>query len=462
MSVTFWRKFLRFSARTLILGGLIAPWPADQTSYTASDYFRDTTRRLEQRPAIIVSDEFQVGSAQVDLTPSSPVPLAGFIGQIFQPYEGLDSKCFAKALTIANRRVAVTIVAADLLLIDERMVRSILSRTGLGRDQIYFTATHTHSGPGGWGNHPLERLVAGTYNPAVFDRLCEQIAEVILSSRSRLEPAEMAFVQTTLDHLQRNRIRPEQPTNDVFSAWFFRSKDPRSKRRGLATLATFGAHATISHPIPPRLGGDYPAAFSSVLGEQADVGVVLFASGTVGDASPVRIPAHTQRRSVDAYGKILAERLIKLHETARYESVIELGNLGLKVDLPPVQVPFFGPSWRFNPAWFWWIGRRSTYLHALKIGPAILAGFPGDFSGHLVNRFESSTLVVATSFNGDYKGYLVSGETFRSQSCYETRWMSFYGSGLGDYLVDLSGQCIKQLSNLSHRQSLTKSDAGRL
>ena len=462
MSVITGRKSLRLLARASILGILAAPWPVDRKPYTASGYFRDTIRRLEHLPTRVVSDDFRVGLARADLTPPSPVPPAGFIGQVFQPYQGLNSKCFGKALTIANRQVAITIVAADLLLIDERMVRSILSRTGLARDQVYFTATHTHSGPGGWGNHPLERLVAGTYDPLVFDHLCEKLVEVVLSSRSRLEPAEMAFVQTTASGLQRNRISPDRPTNDALSAWIFRSKDPGSKRRGLATLVTFGAHATISHPVPPRLGGDYPAAFAAILEDQADAGVVLFASGTVGDASPVRIPADSQQRSVEAYGKILADCLIKKSHDAKFSSVIDLGNLGLEVDLPPVQVPFFSPSLRFNPLCSWWVGRRRTYLHALKIGPAILVGFPGDISGQLANRFHDPTPIIATSFNGDYQGYLVSSDLFRSHPCYETRWMSFHGPDLGDYLVDLAQGCIKQISNCKHRQTSTKTDAGGL
>ncbi len=444
-------KTTRSIKHALILGALVTPWPVDETSYTASVHFRDTTRRLEETPLKVSAGELQVGVAQVDLTPPSPVPLAGFIGQVLQPYQGVNSKCSGKALTISARTLVVTVVAADLLLIDDRMARSILSRTGLAREQIYFTATHTHSGPGGWGNHPLERLVSGTFDPSLFDFLCERLAEAVLLSRSRLAPAEVAFVQTTLGGLQRNRISPDQPTNDVFSAWLFRSRDQGSKRRGLATLATFGAHATISHPTPPRLGGDYPAAFARSLEDQADAGIVLFAAGTVGDASPVRLPASSQQQSVEAFGKILTDSLSKLIRTASFKGFVELANLGLKIDLPPAQVPFCSPKLRFNPLFSWWVGRRNSYLHVLKIGPAILVGFPGDFSGRLADRFRETSPVVATSFNGDYTGYLVSNDVFRLHPCYETRWMSFFGPDLGDYLVDLSRRCIRRISNHSHQ-----------
>ncbi len=431
---------------------IVGPWPVDDTPGSAQPWGRKTARRLELSPLRTSLDVFQVGVAEVDLTPTSPIPIAGFIDQIVQPYEGVNSTCFAKALTITTQISTVTIVAVDMLLIDERLAQSVLARTGLAREQIYFTATHTHSGPGGWGNHPLERLVAGSFDPEVFDRLAGRIAEAVVTSRSRREPAEVAFVRTNPNGLQRNRIVPGQPTNDALSAWIFRSTDSASGRRVLATLAVFGAHATISHPVPPRLGGDYPSAFAAALRKQVDTGVVLFAAGTVGDSSPVRPPAPTQQQSVEAYGKLLATSLLQGFEAAEFRPTIDLANLGLVVDLPPVQVPFFSPSLRFSPLLFWWVGRRTTYLHVLKLGPAILVGFPGDYSGHLGARLKGSVPVVATSFNGDYKGYLVSIETFRRPDpfCYETRWMSFFGSDLGDDLTNLSQQCITKIEAREH------------
>ena len=452
MTGSVWRGIARCARFFCGFWLIVGPWPVDDTPGSAQPWSRSTARRLELSSPRMSLDVFQVGVAEVDLTPASPVPLAGFIDQVIRPYEGVNSTCFAKALTIASQTSTVTVLAVDMLLVDERMARSVLARTGLACEQIYFTATHTHSGPGGWGNHPLERLVSGSFDPEVFDRLAGRIAEVVLASRSRLDPAEVAFVQTYPTGLQRNRIVPGQPTNDALSAWIFRSSDPASGRRVLATLAVFGAHATISHPVPPRLGGDYPSAFAAALRDEVDAGVVLFAAGTVGDASPIRPPATTQRQSVEAYGKLLATGLARGFEAAEFRPVIELANLGLVVDLPPVQIPFFSPSLRFSPLLSWWVGKRTTYLHVLKLGPAILVGFPGDYSGHLGVRLKGPVPVVSTSFNGDYKGYLVSNEVFRRPDpfCYETRWMSFFGGNLGDDLTNLSQKCISRLRTHEH------------
>ena len=443
-----WRSGWRVLSLAIGWAVVVGPWPARDTPLTTGPPFRDTVARLDGKPVRSGPGMLRAGVAEVPLVPPAPVPLAGFLDQIAQPYVGVNSPCFARALTLAQGQTSVTILTADVLLIDARLVRLVLNRTGLRRDQIYFTATHTHSGPGGWGNHPLERLVAGTYDPELVDFLAKQLARVVVASRSKLVPAAVAFVRAEAKGLQQNRILPGRPTDDRLSAWIVRGLDADPRDPPLATLAIFGAHATVGHPRPGRLGGDYPAAFAATLHGRGHAGMVLFAAGTVGDASPVRPRAANQQQSVQLYGDDLAGRLETLMAAARFHREIELANLGLEVDLPPVQVPFLGPQLRFSPLATWWVGPPRTYLHVVRIGPAILAGFPGDIAGHLAEELDSSPLpVVATSFNGDYKGYLVTRATFRDTpwSCYETRWMSFFGGSLGEVLVDLTHKSIRRI-----------------
>jgi hypothetical protein len=138
--------------------------------------------------------------------------------------------------------------------------------------------------------------------------------------------------------------------------------------------------------------------------------------------------------------------------SARFDPVAEVASLRLDVDLPPVRLPFFAPSLRFSPFLTWWIADRRTHLQALRLGPAVLVGFPGDYSGHLADRLVESTrpsglAAVATSFDGDFRGYLVSEPVFRNRPCYETRWMSFYGPWTGEYFNDLARRMVDRLSS---------------
>jgi neutral ceramidase len=445
---------------------VVGPWPVDDSSFEGSVYQRSTLDRLDNGNRASEAGTIRVGLAEVDLTPASPRPLAGFIGQIRTPFVGVDTPCLARALTVEHGPDAVTILTADLLLINAKMARAVVERAGLRADQVYFTSSHTHGGPGGWGDHPLEMLVAGAYDPAFFETLVHQLAQVVKASRTRLEPAELGFVEVQTRDRQRNRVDPNLPTHDALSALVFRPPGAAPDAPPLAILVVFGAHATVSHPVPPRLGGDYPSALVEELKRRTGARAVLFASGAVGDASPARPKARSQFQSAQALGLALAGDLMAGLPSARFEREVKVGNLRLEVDLPPVRLPFFAAKLRFSPVMTWWIVDRRTHLHALRLGPAVLVGFPGDYSGHLADSLDDSTRisglsVVPTSFDGDFRGYLVSGQVFRDRSCYETRWMNFYGPGIGDYFNDLARRIVNRLSDrpsLTNRPSLVWND----
>jgi hypothetical protein len=293
--------------------------------------------------------------------------------------------------------------------------------------------------------------VAGAYDPAYFESLVDHLADAVRRSRARTEPAELGFVRVEAPGRQKNRVDPSLPTHDALSALVFRPIGAAPGAAPIAVLAVFGAHATVSHPVPPRLGGDYPAALVSELKRATGARSVLFASGAVGDASPARPKADSSSKSAEALGIALAGDLLAALPSARFARDVEVASLRLDVDLPPVQLPFFSSWLRFGPALTWWIADRKTHLHALRLGPAVLVGFPGDYSGHLADRLVASTRgsglsSVATSFDGDFRGYLVSEPVFRRRGCYETRWMSFYGPWAGEYLNDLARRMVRRLS----------------
>ena len=442
----------RLAAGLVVSLAVLGPWPVDDASYVGGDYQARTLDRIDAAPRAAAAGPIRVGVAEVDLTPRAPRPLAGFIGGIRTPFVGVDTPCSARALTVESGSGGVTILTADLLLVNAKLARAVVDKAGLRPEEVYFTASHTHGGPGGWGDHPLEMLVAGAYDAGYFDELASQLAGVVRESRATTVPAEIGFVEARPAGRQRNRVDPALPTHDALSALVFRPPGAAPGAPPLAILAVFGAHATVSHPVPPRLGGDYPAALARELKRRTGAGAVLFAAGAVGDASPARPAAKTQRASAEALGAALAGDLAAALPSARFAARAEVASLRLDVDLPVLRLPFFAAWARFSPAASWWIAGRRTHLHALRLGPAVLVGFPGDYSGHLAGRLTAAVRrpgpsAVATSFDGDFKGYFVSGETFRRRSCYETRWMSFYGPWAGDYLTDLGRRMVDRLSS---------------
>ena len=445
-----WRWPRRIGLFAVAVLAFFGPWPVDNRTYRGTAGERRTLDRLASLPAPPPSGPIRVGLAEVDLTPASPVPLAGFIGQTGTPYEGVDSACLARALTIASSAKPVTILTADLLLINAEMARVVVDRAGLEAEDVVFTASHTHGAPGRWGRHPLEQLTAGKFDPAVFATLADRLADVVRRSRANLVPAEMATVQAHPAGRQKNRLSPGEPTHDALSAIVFRPVAATEGTPPMAILAVFGAHATIVRTVPPRLSADYPGALVAALKEKTGAGMVLFASGAVGDASPIRPPGVASTpKAARMVGAALADDLLEALSAAKFSAEVVVDRLRLDVDLPPVRLPFFSSWLRFSPAATWWISDRTTHLDSLRVGPAVLVGFPGDEAGHLAEaltrRVEPTGLTpIVTSFNGDYRGYFTSASTFFINSCYETRWMSFHGPWLGEYLGDVAARMVER------------------
>lgn len=436
----------------------VGPHPADNSPPSENDYHRTTLQRLTAMPMTAASGLLQIGLAEQDITPAIGHPLAGYGARNPKAAQGIDTPLFARALTLSVADKSVTILTADILLINKKMAEAIYSRSGLSRDQLYITATHTHSGPGGWGDGLLEALILGAYDAAYFDKLAQRLTETVLHSRTELRPAEFAQVQAVVPASQKNRLDSEQPTNDVLSALLFRTPGSGAGQPPLAILTTFGAHPTILNSRTHKLSGDYPAYMMARLKQQTGAGMVLFASGSVGDASPVKPSAEDRIEQARLYGETLADHLARHLKTARFQQQITLASLHLPVEMPKIRFPL-GRDWTLGPMVTRLLGDEQGWLSGLRIGSVLLFGFPGDYAGHLAMRLADQVQrltakpvdTVTTSFNGDFKGYLVSRHWFETLDTYETRDMNYFGPWGGEYLNEMA---LAMAERLLHAEQL--------
>ena len=88
------------------------------------------------------------------------------------------------------------------------MVRErVAASTPLDANDIYFTATHTHCGPGAFGPGFAAKISGGTYDPAIPELLVEAFSTAILGAYTRLAPAKLAHGVIDAEGLIRNRTR---------------------------------------------------------------------------------------------------------------------------------------------------------------------------------------------------------------------------------------------------------------
>lgn len=441
-----------FLAILLALWLNLGPRPADNSHYQTSDYYRAaraTLTRLEPQHA---SGPLEVGLAELDISPPSGYPLAGFGGRRPKANTAMESPCLARALSLKVGTLTNTILTADLLLMDETLVNEVLRLSGLERQDIYFTASHSHSCAGGYAEGFIYEQIFGQYDPDWSRQLAQRLAQVVLESRQSFSPVEFAWASLEVPNSQQNRIDRSAPTHDQLGLLLFRT--PGTDAPPLAILSVFGAHATVFGLRSHLVSADYPGHFLKALKAMTGARTLLFAAGSVGDARPhgPALAGKEPAKGVEDYGQMLAAAATAGLADLQWQRDIRLARLDLPLELPEVRLPI-GPGWTWGPALTAMLSRqihgRNTILSGLRLNGLVLLGFPVDYSGHLTtalaSQFKNQAEVITTSFSGGYKGYLVASSWFFRHAKYETRDVNFFGPWSGDYLNEMATGLARKL-----------------
>lgn len=406
-----WGKRI-FKIVLIVVIVLILPWPADNSTYVGSDYQRSTLARLDEKPVSPAEPgTIWVGTAEVDITPPPGHPLAGHSQRIFKSYKSIHLRCYGRALTLTSGSQMVTILTADLLIIHQVVSEEILAKAGLEADGVYFTAGHTHAGPGGYVDRWIEEICIGKYNAEYFDFLTTKLAEAIKESRKELTKAQMGLLTVDAGKNLRNNINENLPTFGKLSALVFRKDgDDSADAKPLAVLVSYSAHPTILTQHQRYLSADYPGTLVDELKARTGAEMVMFSAGSVGQTNHAfRKPRPQERRArSEAYGKRIADWLTNNWDQIEYDRKLVMWNERLQVDLPTFRITV-GKRLRLNPLFTGRLLDRRTHLHVIRIGKAVLVGFPADYSSDLAIMLdgwfsERGLEFVPTSFNGDWRG----------------------------------------------------------
>src|SRR5262245_46794006 len=95
--------------------------------------------------------ELMAGTGRCEITPAPGTPQGGWGAQTHQRGIGADFPMYATALVLRDSEKSVAIIDADSIGFDPewtgRILDAIVALTGLARENIRFSCTHTHSGP---------------------------------------------------------------------------------------------------------------------------------------------------------------------------------------------------------------------------------------------------------------------------------------------------------------------------
>ncbi len=394
------------------------------------------------------------GVGVADITPdvsAYKVPLAGYGARLGRPATGVRDRLYAKVLFLTDGEQRMALITVDLRSSTPEFKEQIVAKTaalGMTLDTVFVAASHTHAGPSMYPER-FWQMQFGAYDPAIVEQMTSAIADAVLEAASATTPARMGHAVGSADGFTRNRrwgynteqreANNETPVIDP-RLTVLRFDDLDGACRAL--VVHFAAHPTIVGASNLDISAEWPGVVQRALEQAFPGSVVLFLNGALGDQSPVAPAGDDEFERMERYGEAIAELAAPLAAAIETQEGASIAIAHNTPELPPLTFPEEAARRfaAFKDAAEAALPRRAE-LHLLRIGPAVLAGLPGEpllAVGQAVEQRlerEGFTLPLAVGLANDYIGYIVN-ETEYAHGGYEVESRSYYGPGLGAFMAE--------------------------
>jgi neutral ceramidase len=451
------RRWLRIGAGSILGLGLlfvvvVGPWPTASGDFEAAPYYQGALAAIRESAARTsvsrAPARLHAGWGRVRIDPPPGTPLAGFSARKGRPSEGSHDELWIKAVAVGDGVDVAVLIGADLLLIPPEVAQSVLRRLEgelpLTADDLLFTASHTHSGPGSLAPGVAAEDSFGAYDPRLPQLLTEACVRAVTSAYRDLRPARMARAEARASDLIRNRTR-EGPVDDEIGVLLLQQEGGRR-----CVVFGFSAHPTILGASNMRFSGDYPGYAQRLIEATADT-TAVFLGGAVGSMSG-RVPDAAVKRIAEAggdardpfirsqaLGEEIGRRALRAIENPTWTTDADVASVGIGFDLPPLQWRPLSPRWRVSSVLTRTLGLPSRgWMSMVRVGDAVFVALPGDFSGEISVQWKVWAAargydLWCSSFSGAYAGY-ISPDAYYAQwaaangrPAYETALMSWCG-----------------------------------
>lgn len=351
---------------------------------------------------------YQAGWARVRIPAPAGAPVAGY-RRGDHAHEGERDPLHVRAFAIAvEGGLPVVFLTADLIAAERGYTEAVRDRleAELPRERLRFSATHTHSGLGGYvARFPFE-LTTGAFHAAAFDAVVEAHVEATRLALHHMAPARVGHAEALAPGVCKNRVEPGAPVDEVLSVLHLEHTEGGAR----AALLSHGCHAVVWRADHRQLSSDFPGALSARLEGRA-LDVLGFVAGGVGNAEPA-LP------SVEAMAEALIEPLQSALAVARARARPSGRLMTTQVELPTprLQVQLLSGLALWSPLSEAVLAPRFS-IELTVIDEVALLGLPVELAGHLAAGWREHAArrglqLVFLGFNGDYLGYVNARETF--------------------------------------------------
>ena len=233
---------------------------------------------------------YQVGVAEVDVTPGFPIRLRGYSGRNTES-TGIVQRLWAKALMIqSSKRPPALLITLDNCLVPatlrDEVAKRLHRQVGLIPDRLSITATHTHNGPilAGMSKtlycHPLPKKHL-EHIERYTKELIDKLEQVGVDAFKNSQPAHLSWAKSKASFAINRRTNGGPVDHDLP---VMVAKDLAGKLR--AVYLSYACHCTtLSHN---QISGDWAGYAQESIQRQHPGTIALVSAGCGADSNPVR------------------------------------------------------------------------------------------------------------------------------------------------------------------------------
>lgn len=417
--------------------------PLEETDYYAATKRQLNTLKISGGYGTILKG----GWSKEPIITNEETYIAGY-GLRDNPASAVHDSIYVRSIVLDNGQQKVAMITMDLLIAPPLVVAQVipaLGRMGFNREQIYFSATHTHSSAGGWAGGPAGRAMAGPMNEQMINTIAEAIIRSVKKAEATTAVCKIGFQKINARDYITNRLFGETALEDP---WLRIMKIEKANQES-ALVLTYAAHPTDIPKSDNRISADYPGMLVRNLEKSGLYNFAAFFAGAVGSMRPADNGAEAYEKA-ELIATNLANQIITAKGSLKTDttSLIRTAYLPLAMHEPQLRLNkhIRIRPWVFN----WLMGKQEVGINALRIGNMVWIGTPCDYSGMLYNSSDSTAQkigkdLIITSFNGGYVGYITPDQYYNEQKM-ETQEMNWFGPYNGRYFGEVIDGLVLKVS----------------
>ncbi|MCK4966129.1 neutral/alkaline non-lysosomal ceramidase N-terminal domain-containing protein, partial [bacterium] len=378
------------------------------------------------------------GVAKIKTTPETPIPMSGYGGRK-DAFKGIHDDLFARTIVFSDGENTAALIAVDISgfshdLWDE-ISTEINEKTGIPKENIILSATHTHDGPTTRGYKEVSgRGYNQTYSAdvaAYVKALKQNLVSVVTEAKGNLAPVRIGAGEGEC-LMNINRRAEDGKGNITLGRNPYGPCDhdvavvriDNLKGDPAAVFVNWPCHGVVMGPRNYLISGDWPGAAARYVEKNLGSNVIVpVTAGASGDVNPIYGPhmdfESSYAYAVDAIGKILGEEVIRVAEEIETSSTGSVSCSQRFITLPGKKRSASNiqkGGWEPGPDF-------KIRLSVLKVGNVVFTGVSGEVFtqiGMQVKELSPYKNTCMISHCNGSSGYLVTDDAY-PKGGYEVR-----------------------------------------